>query len=1040
MIPQKAIKKIKNDAHREIVVGHMLAYGFFPSTSEGIAEAKNFVAGLDQWVAPSDLPNYYNDLESDLMTGRETAGIINIRMILEQFYFGGGGQSEPEEIPVEMEIIEVEQKDSDEPIVVKVEAPFENPVNPGTPRRIRLPRVRNTIKKPKVTSNKKDTATRMAESFDRRLDDLLDKIKNPDPGAPPRLRKPKQVLLKKTKNVKVNTDVETDDPYKAKSFNQFLGLKLGNSFKRAAAARRIAKESGADPKERGYFLKKSLAFEFGGDKLSRMKGTFSKDPARVNDPALTRDQRFLAGIGDDITPPPVKQQELFDTTQYNNKTGIQKAFDSSIDKLKNSFSKVEKGLNDLINLKKNTPDNKEAFTGLSKTVDDLKSIFKKNNDLQENINTTKDKQLELSLESLEDAQSAAKEASMEDQKFRSATTGYDTPMDKSDQEDDEDGDDDGKRSPLDWLLDGMDLLDNIPGRRGGRKGRDGRTARERLRDQRKNKKNPLQRGKDWMGRQKDKVGGFFNRQKDRIGSGVKGLQDKGSDALKFLRGKGDDALQMGKSFGPRALNAGKGLADNVGGFFNRVGGRLLGAGSRFGARAVPLLGGVASGAEAKWRADQGDTVGAWLAGIGGGTSVAAAGSAATGIGVAAVPFIEAASMVADVGLFGYDVFNILTGREFKKPKEKLAEGGTVPAMIGEAGPEMLIRNGQPSSNPLQSLVPIIVATREVTKRAGTWADPIENLVRQTTDPIAKQLKLPVIPTNIGIGKGALQKPSETKDEGILGMLKGFLGMGGGKSGGKGKGSGNKDTKVPITGIPLGESETAKAGELVSGLVSRGFTKEEAAAIVGNLWAESGFRTGALNESSGAYGLMQWLGGRKTRLVQFAQEKGKSPADLDLQLDYIAWELKGGNPYETKQFEKAMAYGSSIADKTRGFAYEVERAGAGELASSMSKRVGAGESAFNASSQLQVRQEPPSPTANVPPQQANPVTNPLTLQSPAPASPPPAQKTNITMMPNLYQWPSANPSIPSQSGYSGSPPPTSYDSMLQSIRFTRLSQQ
>lgn len=147
------------------------------------------------------------------------------------------------------------------------------------------------------------------------------------------------------------------------------------------------------------------------------------------------------------------------------------------------------------------------------------------------------------------------------------------------------------------------------------------------------------------------------------------------------------------------------------------------------------------------------------------------------------------------------------------------------------------------------------------------------------------------------------------------------------------------------GTPLGEGETATGRDIMQGLISRGFTKEEAAAIVGNLWAESGFRTDAVNPSSGAFGLMQWLGGRKSRLQQFSAEKGKPATDFNVQLDYIKWELKGGNAYETEQFKKAMSYGDDVASKTRGFAEQVERAGAGELRSSMSKRIGAAQSVF-----------------------------------------------------------------------------------------------
>ena len=85
-IPKKAIKKFTKPSHRDIVVGTLLAYGLFPQTSDGIAKAKKFVEGLDEWIAPSDLPDYYDDIDSDLMTGKTNAKILNIKDTLEDFY------------------------------------------------------------------------------------------------------------------------------------------------------------------------------------------------------------------------------------------------------------------------------------------------------------------------------------------------------------------------------------------------------------------------------------------------------------------------------------------------------------------------------------------------------------------------------------------------------------------------------------------------------------------------------------------------------------------------------------------------------------------------------------------------------------------------------------------------------------------------------------------------------------------------------------------------------------------------------------------
>lgn len=162
---------------------------------------------------------------------------------------------------------------------------------------------------------------------------------------------------------------------------------------------------------------------------------------------------------------------------------------------------------------------------------------------------------------------------------------------------------------------------------------------------------------------------------------------------------------------------------------------------------------------------------------------------------------------------------------------------------------------------------------------------------------------------------------------------------------QGPGEAPKQAGDGITGTPLGEGQKSTAKDLSSKLTQRGFTREEAAAIVGNIWAESGFRTNAVNNTSGAYGLMQWLGDRKSKLIMFANRRQRPASDLETQLDYIKWELKGGNKYETRQFRKAMGYGPTIADKTKGFAYEVERASFEEIESSLSKRIGAAQSAY-----------------------------------------------------------------------------------------------
>ena len=70
---------------------------------------------------------------------------------------------------------------------------------------------------------------------------------------------------------------------------------------------------------------------------------------------------------------------------------------------------------------------------------------------------------------------------------------------------------------------------------------------------------------------------------------------------------------------------------------------------------------------------------------------------------------------------------------------------------------------------------------------------------------------------------------------------------------------------------LNTSNSNKGLSLANALIQRGFTKEHAAAIIGNVWAESSFNHTSVG-SAGDFGLMQWLGPRKKALKQFADKK------------------------------------------------------------------------------------------------------------------------------------------------------------------------
>lgn len=61
-----------------------------------------------------------------------------------------------------------------------------------------------------------------------------------------------------------------------------------------------------------------------------------------------------------------------------------------------------------------------------------------------------------------------------------------------------------------------------------------------------------------------------------------------------------------------------------------------------------------------------------------------------------------------------------------------------------------------------------------------------------------------------------------------------------------------------------------------------------AAIMGNMSKESGMDPNSLNTSSGAFGICNWLGDRKTALFELCDSRGKPHNDLATQLDFF-WE-------------------------------------------------------------------------------------------------------------------------------------------------------
>jgi hypothetical protein len=88
---------------------------------------------------------------------------------------------------------------------------------------------------------------------------------------------------------------------------------------------------------------------------------------------------------------------------------------------------------------------------------------------------------------------------------------------------------------------------------------------------------------------------------------------------------------------------------------------------------------------------------------------------------------------------------------------------------------------------------------------------------------------------------------------------------------------------------VSRSETGRPEEAQAFFESKGWSREQAAGIVGNLVVESGLRTDAFNQGENAYGIAQW---RAPRQATFRQVYGKDirQSNFQEQLEFVNWEL------------------------------------------------------------------------------------------------------------------------------------------------------
>lgn len=103
---------------------------------------------------------------------------------------------------------------------------------------------------------------------------------------------------------------------------------------------------------------------------------------------------------------------------------------------------------------------------------------------------------------------------------------------------------------------------------------------------------------------------------------------------------------------------------------------------------------------------------------------------------------------------------------------------------------------------------------------------------------------------------------------------------------------------PVPDVELGNGTTEE--QVYTYLRSRGYSKAAACGILGNMYQESGVDpySCADDPSSPSAGICQWesyrdKNGRWKALSDYAASKGKPWTDLKMQLEFLVWEIEGG---------------------------------------------------------------------------------------------------------------------------------------------------
>ena len=230
------------------------------------------------------------------------------------------------------------------------------------------------------------------------------------------------------------------------SLAEAVGTKIGSAISMAAGARRRQNEeiealqnkedkteeekqrlldlvSQKQNQEKGFFFKKALGTEFGGDMRRRTKGFFQTNPEDQNDPALDKQKRFQALLaaqpaGIQSAPPPEPEQPRQDG-------GILGSFATGIVEQVSLLGRKVDKLGDVI-AGDATP---KVVVNLSKSIGGVRTYFSRNNKITEEQVKIAEEQLEAQKKEAEDSKERQQEANAEIRNRSAGTSDVDNMRD-----------------------------------------------------------------------------------------------------------------------------------------------------------------------------------------------------------------------------------------------------------------------------------------------------------------------------------------------------------------------------------------------------------------------------------------------------------------------------------------------------------------------------------------------------------------------------------------------------------------------------------